>query len=117
MIKGIYDENPPADYPMITIQELDNSENTRFSTAEGEQVSNLSYQIDCYSRQTLNLQATDSVMLMGRIVNEVLGGPKYKMTRISTPALMPLIEDRSVMKYSLRYNCVLFLNQHTIYKS
>lgn len=102
---------------MITIQEINNSENTQYSTSEGEQVSDLSYQIDCYSRGTLKLQATESSMLIGKVVNEVLGGKKYKMTRISTPVLMPLIEDNSIIKYSIRYTCVLFLNQNTIYKN
>ena len=117
IIKGIYDENPPVNYPMITVFELDNSENTRFSTAEGEKVSNLSYQIDCYSRQTETRQATESVMLMGRIVNRLLGGPRYKMNRVGTPALMPLIQDKTVIKYSLRYTCVLELDTNTIYKN
>lgn len=102
---------------MITILEINNSENTRFSTAEGEKVSNLSYQIDCYSRSTDKLQATESVMLMGKMVNEVLGGMKYKMTRIGTPALLPLLEDKTVLKYSLRYSCVVQLETNTIYKN
>ncbi len=102
---------------MITIQEIDNSEATEYSTANGEEVSSLSYQIDCYSRGTLDLQATESSMLIGRTVNEVLGGNKYKMTRVSTPVLMPLIEDNSIIKYSIRYTCALFLNQNTIYKN
>lgn len=102
---------------MITIDEIDNSENENFSTATGEQVSNLAYQIDCYSKQTSHLQASDSARFMGKIVNEVLGGEKYKMTRTGTPALVPLINDDTVMKYTLRYRCVLDINHHTIYKS
>lgn len=117
VIKGIYDENPPVKYPMVTIFEIDNSENERFSTATGEKVSNLGYQIDCYSRQTSHLQATDSAMLMGRIVNRLLGGPNYKMTRIGTPVFMPLVQDKTVIKYSLRYNCVVELDTNTIYKN
>lgn len=102
---------------MVTILEIDNSENERFSTAKGEEVSNLSYQIDCYSRNTDFLQATESAMLMGRIVNQVLGGSKYKMTRKGTPVVKPLIEDKTVIKYTLRYSCVLVLNTNTIYKN
>lgn len=102
---------------MITVQEIDNSENTRFSTATGEEVSNVSYQIDCYSGNTLNLQSTYSAMAMGRIVNSLLGGPNYKMTRIGTPALLPLIEDKTIIKYSLRYTCVIDLKTKTIYKN
>lgn len=102
---------------MITIFELSNSEVERFSTATGEEVSSLAYQIDCYSRNTTDLQSTESAMLIGRIVNQVLGGMNYKMTRIGTPVLMPLIEDKTVMKYSLRYSCVLELKTNTIYKN
>ena len=39
------------------------------------------------------------------------------MTRIGTPALMPLIEDKTIIKYSLRYTCVLDLTTDTIYKN
>lgn len=102
---------------MVTIFEINNAENTRFSTTSGEEVSDLAYQIDCYSRGTSTLQATESAMLMGRIVNRLLGGPRYKMNRIGTPALMPLIQDKTVLKYSLRYSCVLELDTNTIYKN
>lgn len=102
---------------MVTILEINNSENERFSTSEGEKVSELGYQIDCYSRGTELLQSTDSAMLMGRVVNEILGGPRYKMVRIGAPAIMPLIQDKTVIKYSLRYTCVLELDTNTIYKN
>lgn len=116
-VKGIYDENPKVSYPMITVQEIENSENIRFSTASGEKVSNLSYQIDCYSGNTKHLQSTYSSMQIGKIVNNLLGGEKYKMTRIGTPAVMPLLNDKTIIKYSLRYTCVLDLSTNTIYKN
>lgn len=102
---------------MVTVDEINNAEKERFSTSEGEKVSELGYQIDCYSRNTENLQATDSAMLIGRIVNSVLGGPKYKMKRTGTPVKMPLIQDKTVIKYTVRYTCVLEIETNTIYKN
>lgn len=102
---------------MITIDEIRNNENTQFSTSEGEKVSNLAYQIDCYSKTTETFQATDSAKLIGQVVNRLLGGSRYKMNRIGDPALLPLTTDKTIMKYSLRYSCVLDLDTHTIYKS
>lgn len=53
---------------------------------------------------------------MGERANEVLTGEKYKLTRVGAPALAPLISDKSIMRYSLRYECSIFLDTNTIYK-
>lgn len=100
----------------IAVQELDNSENERFTDNDGEHVSNLSYQIDCFSRSYEEIEAKDMVILMGKRVNEVLTGENYRLTRVGTPSMLPLISDKSVMRYSLRYECSIFLDTNTIYK-
>lgn len=117
LVKGIYENNPKITYPMITINEIRNTENTKFSTSTGEKVSNLAYQFDCYSKDLENLQAAQSAKLMGKILNKLIGGPRYKMNRIGTPVLLPLTQDKTVLKYSLRYSCVLDLERHIIFKS
>lgn len=53
---------------------------------------------------------------MGNRVNEVLTGKNYKLTRTGAPTLAPLLSDKSVMRYSLRYECSVFLDTNTIYK-
>ena len=100
----------------IAVQEIDNSENQRFTDNEGEHVSDLSYQIDCFSRSYEEIEAKDMVILMGKRVNEVLTGENYRLTRVGTPTIMPVISDKSIMKYSLRYECSLDLDTNTIYK-
>jgi hypothetical protein len=101
---------------MITILEINNSEEVKYSTAEGEKVSLLGYQIECYSGNTDTLQATESAMLIGKKVNSVLGSPPYKLTRVSTGAILPMIEDNSIIRYILRYECRIELETNTIYK-
>lgn len=53
---------------------------------------------------------------MANRANELLTGEKYKLTRISASALAPLISDKSIMRYSLRYEGSIFLDTNTIYK-
>ena len=100
----------------IAVQELDNTENTRYTDNDGEHVSNLSYQIDCFSRSFEEIEAKDMVILMGKRVNEVLTGENYKLSRVGTPSIMPILSDKSVMRYSLRYECSILLDTNTIYK-
>lgn len=100
----------------IAVQEVDNSENERFTDNDGEHVSDLSYQIDCFSRSYEEIEAKDMVILMGKKVNEVLTGENYRLTRVGTPTIMPVISDKSIMRYSLRYECSLDLDTNTIYK-
>lgn len=114
-VKGAYDSYPEINYPLITILEIQNTENSKFTDNNGEHVSDLSYQIESLSRDTKELQATDSAMLMGQIINEVLTGPKYKLSRIGTPAIAPLVDDKNVIRYIQRYSCSIDLDTNTIY--
>lgn len=98
------------------MQEIDNSENERYTDNDGEHVSNLAYQIDSFSRSFEEMEAKDLVILMGNRINQVLTGTKYKLTRVGAPTLAPLISDKSIMRYSLRYECSIFLDTNTIYK-
>lgn len=56
------------------------------------------------------------VILMGKRVDEVLTGKNYRMTRIGTPSLLPVLSEKNIIKYSIRYNCSLDIDTHTIYK-
>lgn len=114
-VKGAYDIVPEIDYPLITILEIENTENSRFTDNNGEHVSDLSYQIECCSRNTTELEATESAMLMGRVVNELLTGSKYKLRRIGTPTLAPIPDDPDIIRYILRYSCSIDLDTNTIY--
>ena len=53
---------------------------------------------------------------MGNRVNEVLTGKNYRLTRVGTPTLLPLISDKSILRYSLRYECSILLDTNKIYK-
>lgn len=114
-VKGAYDTVPEISYPLITILEIQNTENSKFTDNNGEHVSDLSYQIECCSRNTSKLEATESAMLMGKVVNDLLTGPKYKLSRVGTPSIVPIVDDKDVIRYILRYSCSIDLDTNTIY--
>lgn len=114
-VKGAYDTVPEINYPLITILEIQNTENSKFTDNNGEHVSDLSYQIECCSRNTTELEATESAMLMGKIVNNLLTGPNYKLSRVGTPSIVPMVDDKDVIRYILRYSCSIGLDTNTIY--
>lgn len=114
-VKGAYDTVPEISYPLITILEIQNTENSKFTDNNGEHVSDLSYQIECCSRNTTELEATESAMLMGNIVNKLLTGPTYKLSRIGTPTLAPIPDDQDIIRYILRYSCSIDLDSNTIH--
>lgn len=114
-VKGAYDKIPEIKYPLVTILEIDNSENDRFTDLRGEHISNLGYQIDCYSRDTLELEATESAMLMGNEINKLLTGDRYRLSRVGTPSIARVPDDDDVIRYILRYDCSVDLDTNTIY--
>lgn len=100
---------------MITIEEIRNSEYLRFSDNEGEHDSHLGYQIDCHSRNISSMQATEAVRLIAEVVNDLFMNT-YKMVRVGEPVLKPLPNDKTILVYTLRYECVLNLDENRIYK-
>lgn len=112
----MYEENPPIRYPMITIEEIRNSEYLRFTDNEGEHDSHLSYQIDCHTRSITDFQATEATWIMGQVVNDLFMNT-YKMVRVGEPVLKPLPNDNTILVYTLRYECVLNLDENRIYKN
>ncbi len=114
-VKGAYDSVPEINYPLVTILEIQNTENSKFTDNNGEHVSDLSYQIESLSRDTTQLQATESAMLMGKVINNLLTGQKYKLSRVGTPAIAPLPDDKNIIRYIQTYSCSIDLDTNTIY--
>lgn len=113
-IKEIF-ETPTINFPLITIEEIDNSENQRYSDNKGEQFSDLAYQINGYVRNSAKHSATELARTLVYEVNEVLG-VKFKMNRLSSPVLQNFISDANIKVISVRYDCVFDLTHNRIYK-
>lgn len=121
MVKKAYDIPKKIKYPLIVVTEILNSENTQFSTNEGEHVTNLTYQVEtlCEITKLSNgkvYSAVDSVTMLGNKVSLLLGGKSYKMVRVGQDVTQPYTADNTVMRNIQRYECCLDLRTNTIYR-
>lgn len=121
MVKKAYDIPNKVKYPLISVQEILNSENTQFSTREGEQVTNLTYQIDVLCgvtklKNNTTLSAVDSSTLLANKVSKLLGGKNYKMVRVGQNVTQPYSADNTIIRNIQRYECCLDLRTNTIYR-
>lgn len=116
LVKEVYEDNPKIEYPMITIEEFDNSANEQYTSNLGEEFSNLGYQINLLSRNLPSMQAPEAVRVMQEEVDKVLG-VEYKMVRGTPTPVMPLPSDNTVKQLSIRYTCVFDLKENRIYRN
>lgn len=115
-IKEAYEQNPKINYPMITIQEIDNSEAEQYSSNLGEEFSNLAYQINVYTRDISSMQKNVIMRKLADKVNNALG-IKLGMIRGGNPVTMPVPSDTTILQYSVRYIGVLDILRDIIYKN
>lgn len=54
-------------------------------------------------------------MFMGNIINNLLTGEKYRLSRIGNPSIQRLNTDNDVIRYILRYDCSVDIDTNTIY--
>lgn len=137
MVKLNYEVPDKIEYPLVVITEILNSEDTRYTTADGEQVTDLTYQVECICRATkvnvekevINeetgkaetiveqniLDSTRSAKLLALKVANVLG-KEYKLRRIGNNPTNPVNADKTIMRAIDRYEGCLFLKQNIIYR-
>ena len=46
----------------------------------------------------------------------ILTGENYKLTRVGTPSLLPVINDKSILRLSQRFEGCILLDTNKIYK-
>lgn len=117
LVKQQYKEMPKGKYPKVIIEEIDNSEVIERTTTQGERTTLLGYQITVFSRDMQDYDLIDSVRKILNIIDDYLQIPNYNMERIGGPAIMPSIEDPTIMTGIIRYNCVYDKDTNLIYRS
>lgn len=116
MVKEIYDIYPEIQYPAITIEEIENEDNTRYFD-ETERVSNLAYQFTIHAEQSEYLSANQNVRAIAELLDKYLKGPRYRcFRRIGSLVITPMPSDENVMLGYLRYDCCVEIDTNTIYR-
>lgn len=116
LVKEQYERYPKLKYPGITIEEIENEDNSRYFD-ETERVSDLGYQFNIYSEQSVDKTAVQNVREIARLLDLYLKGSRYRcLRRIGSLVIVPLQSDDNVMVGYLRYDCSLELGTNTIYR-
>ena len=120
LVKGAYDEIPVISYPMVTILEILNEDNTQYDDVNGENISDLGYQFDAISGNTKNYLATEAASKISRkidnFIKTYLNGRYSALRRTSRSAILPLPNDSTKIKSSTTYLCSLDIKNNIIYK-
>lgn len=117
VVKQKYKKLPKGKYPKVIIEEIRNNEVTSRSTTLGERTTALGYQFMVFSRDMQEYDAIDSVRAIINIIDDYLQIPNYNMQRIGTPAIIPYIQDSTIMTGTTRYNCVYDKETNLIYRN
>mgnify|MGYP003305785575 CR=1 FL=1 len=116
LIKEKFEKYPKISYPAITLEEIENEDNSRFFD-ETERVRDLGYQFNIYGEQSLDKTAIQNVREIADILDTYLKGPKYRcMRRLGSLVIAPLPSDDNVMVGYLRYECSVQIDTNTIYR-
>lgn len=117
MIKKNYDIFPEITYPAITIQEIENIENVRYTDDLGEQVSDVSIRFTIYGTQNETKTADEVVDDIKHKLDTYLKNDKYKcLKRINSSPNIPMVNDENVLMAFQTYNCNIELQTNTIYR-
>lgn len=116
IVKEQYEKYPKISYPGITIEELENEDNSLFFD-ETERVSNLGYQFTIHAEQSVDKTAVQNVREIANILDNYLKGPRYRcLRRIGSLTIIPSPSDENVILGYLRYECSVEINTNTIYR-
>ena len=116
IVKERYEKYPKIQYPMITIDEINNEDVQQYFDGT-ERISYLAYQFEINCEQSSTKTALQNVNYVGRLLDGYLQQDRYRcLRRIGDFAKSPLASDNNVMVGYLRYECDLDIKTNTIYR-
>lgn len=116
IVKERYEKYPKIQYPMITIDEINNEDVQQYFDGT-ERISYLAYQFEINCEQSSTKTALQNVNYVGRLLDGYLKQDRYRcLRRIGDFAKSPLVSDNNVMVGYLRYECNLDIKTNTIYR-
>ncbi len=116
LVKEKYERYPKMTYPAIILEEIENSDATRYFD-ETERVSNLGYQFTIESQQSSDKTAIQNVRQIAEYLDNYLKGDRYRcLKRLGSLTMAPLPNDDNVIVGYLRYDCCVEIDTNTIYR-
>lgn len=89
-------------FPCVTVEESSNTTNGNSIDTEGEQYSDISFEINILSNATNKVTETKAIR---KQIDDIMSG-QYRMTR-GFSGVTPNMIDMNVYRYTLRYSCTI----------
>lgn len=115
-VKDAYTIYPEVTYPMVVIEELENSDNRRYFDGE-EHIINVGYQFTILAEQSTTKTAKGNVRSIIRIIRDYMRGERYKsLQRFGPTPITKKQGDDNVSIGYMRYIGCIDKDTHTIYR-
>lgn len=118
IVKEAFEIYPNLTYPMIAVQEIQNTTATQYKDESGEFATALGYQINISCEQNETYTANENIRRIATIIDNYLqSSERYRcLDRTGGVQPLPKVSDPNVMEGHLRYVCNLVASQNTIYR-
>ena len=115
-VKASYEEFPIVSYPLIVIEELENTDNNRYYDGK-EHIVDVGYQLAIHAEQTETMDAVENVRNIINIVKEYMRGERYHaLRRLGTTPITTSRTDENVRIGYMRYMGCINIDTNTIYR-
>ena len=116
VIKQSYKEFPEISYPMVIIDELENSDVHKYYDGR-EHVVNVGYQFTIQAKQSSTLDAVDNVRRIQEIIRDYMRGERYHaLQRVQPQPIVTHPYDNNVIIGYMRYTGCIDIDTNTIYR-
>lgn len=115
-VKKSYDGDIDVSYPLVVIQELENSDNARYYDLE-EHVINVSYQFTILAEQTVSHDAEYNVTYIMELIKNYMRGAKYhSLERMGSSPITTHPNDKNIKIGYMRYRGCIDIDNNIIYR-
>ncbi len=102
---------------MITIEEIANEEDNKYTDDSGENISYVAYQIEVNAKQSNAFTARENVQNIRNKVDYLMKNDTYRcLRRITSSRITPMKSDNNIMVGYLRYDCNIDIKKNIIYR-
>ena len=116
VVKAAYEDFPAISYPMVLINEIENSAVSQFYDGE-EHIVNVTYQLFIFAEQDEYRTAVENVRQITTIIRDYMRGERYHaLKRLGNTPITKKQDDENIRIGYMRFVGRIDIDTHTIYR-
>lgn len=116
VVKAAYEDFPAISYPMVLINEIENSAVSQFYDGE-EHIVNVTYQLFIFAEQDEYRTAVENVRQIITIIRDYMRGERYHaLKRLGNTPITKKQDDENIRIGYMRFVGRIDIDTHTIYR-